>query len=35
MTNKYNNWERIELLLKYLNLSANAFALCLSSLVII
>ena len=27
MTNKYNNWERIELLLKYLNLSANAFAL--------
>ena len=26
MTNKYNNWERIEQLLKYLNLSANAFA---------
>lgn len=26
MTNKYNNWERIEQLLKHLNMSANAFA---------
>jgi hypothetical protein len=26
MTNKYNNWERLEQVLKYLKLSANAFA---------
>ena len=26
MTNKFNNWERIEQLIKYLNMSANAFA---------
>lgn len=27
MTNKYNNWERLEQVLKYLKLSTNAFAL--------